>query len=118
MTTKTTQPLAERIRQGLQESLAFCRGEKHLRTVAVLDGPPPITPDGIVELRESLHVTQVVFAQLLNVSPKVVQTWERGLRAPSKSSLRLLQVIQQRPDAVAEVVGLTASPGTGRSARS
>ena len=45
MKTNTTKPFADRIRQGLQESLAFCRGKKNLRTIAVdnLDAEGPRT---------------------------------------------------------------------------
>ena len=106
---KSEKRLAERILQGLEEGLAFCRGEITLKTTVFLDEPPATTPAGIVQLREQLRVTQRVFAQMLNVSPRTVQDWERGLRTPTQSSLRLLQVIQQRPEVFAEVVGLSDS---------
>ena len=107
--SKPEKRLADRILQGLEEGLAFCRGEKVLKTTAFLDQPPTTTPAGIVQLREQLQVTQRVFAQMLNVSPRTVQDWERGLRAPTQSSLRLLQVIKHRPEVIAEVVGLPES---------
>lgn len=45
MKSNITQPLADRIRQGLQESLAFSRGKKNLRTIAIdnLDAEGPRT---------------------------------------------------------------------------
>lgn len=104
---KPEKRLAVRILEGLQDGLAFCRGEKALRTSIILDQPPATTPTGIVQLREQLRVNQRVFAQMLNVSPRTVQDWERGARTPTQSSLRLLQIIKQRPEVIAEVVGLS-----------
>ena len=117
---KPRERLAQRILQGLEEGLAFCRGELSLKATVFLDGPPPMTAAGIIQLRERLRVTQSVFAQMLNVTPRTVQDWERGLRTPAQSSLRLLQVIDQRPEVVAEVVGLPdahAVPQTAKKIR-
>lgn len=117
---KPQPPLGRRILQGLEEGLAFCRGELALKTTVFLDEPPPMTAAGIIQLRERLRVTQSVFAQMLNVAPRTVQEWERGLRTPAHSSLRLLQVIEKRPDVVAEVVGLAVAhsvPQTTTKAR-
>lgn len=102
---KLEKRLAERILQGLEEGLAFCRGEKALKTTVFLDQLPASTPAGVVQLREQLRVSRQVFAQMLNVSPRTVQDRERSLRAPTQSSLRLLHVIQQRPEVIAEVAG-------------
>ena len=66
--SKPEKRLADRILQGLEEGLAFCRGEKPLKTTTFLDRPPPTTPAGILQLSEQLPVTQHVFAQMLNSS--------------------------------------------------
>ena len=116
-TRKPRERLAQRILQGLEEGLAFCRGEISLKATVFLDGPPPMTAAGITRLRERLQVSQLVFAQMLNVAPRTVQDWERGLRTPAQSSLRLLQVIDQRPEVVAEVIGLPEGRAVQQSAK-
>ena len=51
-------------------------------------------------------MSQGVFAKMLFVSAKTVQSWEQGTRVPSKASRRLIQIFAQRPGVVCEVVGL------------
>ena len=52
------------------------------------------------------RVSQAVFARLLNVSTKTVQSWEQGVRTPSHTSRRLIQIYSQHPETVCEWVGL------------
>jgi hypothetical protein len=62
-------------------------------------------------------MSQGVFARLLNVSVKTVQSWEQGERKPSHAALRLLQVLAEQPEMVCQIVGLGrkagAEPPTG-----
>jgi putative transcriptional regulator len=59
-------------------------------------------PDEIRALREREAVSQVVFAQYLNVSKDSVIKWERGIKHPAGSSLKLLTLIAQKGlDAIA-----------------
>ena len=51
-------------------------------------------------------MSQAVFAKVLNVSSKTVQSWEQGKRAPSMASRRLIQVFSERPEVVCEVLGM------------
>ncbi|MFA6492400.1 MAG: helix-turn-helix domain-containing protein [Candidatus Babeliales bacterium] len=39
--------------------------------------------------------SQGAFAKVLNVSIKTVQSWESGVRVPSHSSLRLLEIVDK-----------------------
>ena len=48
-----------------------------------------------------------MFARLLNVSPKTVQSWEHGTRRPSQAALRLIQLLEQNPHGVFSVVGMS-----------
>jgi putative transcriptional regulator len=56
-------------------------------------------------------MSQAFFARLFNVSPKTVQSWEQGQRTPSQAAQRMLQVFQERPEMVLEVLGIVASGG-------
>ena len=53
-------------------------------------------------------MSQAVFARMLNVSTKTVQSWEQGQRRPSQAALRLIQVFRQNPSGLLEVVGMSA----------
>jgi putative transcriptional regulator len=52
--------------------------------------------DDIRAIRHRAHVSQAVFARVLNVEPVTVQKWEQGAKKPSGASLRLLQIVDAR----------------------
>ncbi len=57
---------------------------------------PPLSPGQIKALRKELHVSQAVFATILNTSVSTVQKWEIGEKKPSGPSLKLLNVIERK----------------------
>ena len=75
-----------------------------LRTTRVKlpDPAPEITPGEIAAARQSLNVSQPVFARLLNVPTVTAVSWEKGRRKPSGAALRLLQVARKHPEALFE----------------
>ena len=111
--------LFERLKTGLEEGIQFARGELNLRTTEVPDRPPELRASDVLHLRQKCRMSQGVFAQMLNVSTKTVQSWEQGERKPSQAALRLLQVIGARPQIIFRIVGLrVAATRTGtREAR-
>lgn len=60
--------------------------------------PPvePLQPDEIKKIREASHVSQAVFARLLNTSLSTVQKWEIGQKKPTGTALKLLHLVQKR----------------------
>jgi putative transcriptional regulator len=60
--------------------------------------PPiePLEPEQIKKIRESSHVSQAVFARLLNTSLSTVQKWEIGQKKPAGTALKLLHLVQKR----------------------
>lgn len=60
--------------------------------------PPvePLKPEQIKQIRESVHVSQAVFAALLNTSVSTVQKWEIGQKRPTGTALKLLHLVQKR----------------------
>mgnify|MGYP005855656475 CR=1 FL=1 len=75
-----------------------------LRTTEVKlpDPAPEISPEEIVAARESLNLSQPVFARLLNVPTVTAVSWEKGRRKPSGAALRLLQVTRMHPEVLLE----------------
>lgn len=107
MTTNTRKPFAERMRAGLEESLAHARGELlTLKTVSHLEAPPEIAPATLVALRTETSMSQAVFARLLSTSTKTVQSWEQGKRSPSPAARRLIHILAVEPEAMCRVAGV------------
>ncbi|MGA2572086.1 MAG: DNA-binding transcriptional regulator [Terracidiphilus sp.] len=62
---------------------------------ACLAAPPPMAPRRIKQIRESLRVSQPVFARYLNTSESTIEKWESGAKKPSGMALKLLDVVQK-----------------------
>ncbi|MDD5567623.1 MAG: transcriptional regulator [Candidatus Omnitrophica bacterium] len=58
--------------------------------------PKHFTKNDIVKIRSNLHVSQAVFAFLLNASESTVKKWELGAKEPGGANARLLQIIEKR----------------------
>ena len=69
-----------------------------LREVDRLCLPPieALQPAEIKQIRETSHVSQAVFAALLNTSVSTVQKWEIGQKRPTGTALKLLHLVQKR----------------------
>jgi putative transcriptional regulator len=50
----------------------------------------------IREIRLKNNVTQAVFATYLNLTSSTIQKWEKGLTKPKGSSLKLLNLVEQK----------------------
>ena len=79
------------------------RGERvdHKYTVKTVEldlQPRQYEADDVRQVRQSLNVSQAVFAQILAASPESVESWEQGLRKPSPMACRLLDLIQRHRD--------------------
>ena len=44
-----------------------------------------------------MHLSQAVFARVLNVSAGAVRQWEQGKRRPSGSTMVLLEMLDKKP---------------------
>ncbi len=96
---KTRSPILEAVletAQGLHR--AGVMDQVTLREFDPLCLPPvePLLPEQIRQIRESVRVSQAVFARLLNTSVSTVQKWEIGQKKPTGTALKLLHLVQQR----------------------
>jgi DNA-binding transcriptional regulator YiaG len=71
---------------------------------AVVDSPPTYQAQRVRSIRESMALSQPLFALALNVSVQTVRAWEQGIRLPDGSSERLLEIAEKYPGAVLEAV--------------
>jgi putative transcriptional regulator len=103
-------PVGEQIRKGLEEAIRHAKGEIALKTTTfeMPDRPPAVGAEELTKLRLKSGMSQSVFAQVLNVSTKTVQSWEQGQRKPSQAALRLIQVFRQDPSGLLAIVGMSA----------
>jgi len=50
----------------------------------------------VIKIRKRLHVSQAVFAYLLNASESTVRKWEIGAKEPGGANCRLLQILENK----------------------
>jgi putative transcriptional regulator len=98
------------IKVGLEDSIAYSRGQLSLVTTEPPPPPPELSRAEIAALRKRLKMSQAFFAAVLNVSAKAVQSWEQGVRRPSDAALRMLQVIGRQPSVVRFIAVAAAGP--------
>ena len=96
---KTKSPILEAVHEtakGLHKAGVMDRVT--LREFDQLCLPPvePLQPDQIKKIREASHVSQAVFARLLNTSLSTVQKWEIGQKRPTGTALKLLHLVRKR----------------------
>jgi DNA-binding transcriptional regulator YiaG len=103
-----------RLERGLKDSVAHSRGELNLRSTELPAPPPPASPARVVRLRRRFNMSQSVFAAALNVSVKLVQSWEQGVRRPDRGELRLIQIFDSDPQILAK---LFASRGQSKTSK-
>ena len=82
---------------GFRDAVARKKGHNTGLRVTEIPRVKPMRPRQIKKIRLALGASQSVFAYILNVSPKVVQSWEHGARRPTNAALKLLSIAQSDP---------------------
>lgn len=75
-------------KSGLMDATTMRKFDAHC-----LEPTPKMTKTKIQKIRQTVNVSQPVFAKFLNVSPSTVKKWENGEKHPHGASLRLLQLV-------------------------
>ena len=86
--------------EGLNEALAFSRGEKtgvivHQIEVPVVD---------VAAIRASTGLSQGAFARSIGVAKGTLLNWEHGRRRPTGPAQVLLAMIARKPSLVSELL--------------
>ncbi|HSZ56910.1 MAG TPA: helix-turn-helix domain-containing protein [Tepidisphaeraceae bacterium] len=107
--TITKPRVADEIMAGMRELQRMMdegKTPEELFTVKTVEVPAPnvYRAKQVRQLRDSLRVSQAVFAQLLGVSSVLVKSWEGGAREPSLMARRLLDTIKADPSRWLETV--------------
>jgi len=82
------------------EALEHAQGKRSLRTTVLPEAPASMTADEIRDVRDALQASQGVLARYLNVSTKLVQAWEAGVRTPTGPALVLLRLVERQPELI------------------
>ncbi len=92
--------------QGLCDAREHDRGKRTLRTTAIEIKALRIEADEIVSIRESLGLSQAVFAAYLHAKKRTYQKWEQGAAKPNEQAVTLLRLVERSPDLLATIARL------------
>jgi len=85
--------------ESMQELLDYSEGKIDLRTTKFNISPvcDTISVEDIKETRRVLGMSQSIFALVLGVSKKTVESWEAGRYTPDGAARRLITIMQLDP---------------------
>lgn len=82
---------------GLNEAVAIERGElKGRNTVYEIQPVKKYNNVQIKQIRTSVGMTQVLFADYMGVSTKTVEAWEKGTNHPTGTACRLISMLENK----------------------
>jgi putative transcriptional regulator len=113
----------ESVMEGLSELLDYAGGDRTKARRRIVERPEPsvraesrgsppnitvaplhvYTKEEIRRIRLNNNLTLKTFASCMGVSQKTVESWEKGTNVPSGASLRLLQIFENKPNALREL---------------
>ncbi len=85
------------LKKSFEDILDYRKGKITLRSEMIELPEPPLeyTAKDIKQIRKKKNYSQAIFAMILNVSVRTIQSWESGVRVPTHSALRLLEIIDK-----------------------
>lgn len=90
----------ESLMEGLNEALAFARGEKTGAIVHRIEVPAV----DVAAIRASTGLSQGAFARSIGVAKGTLLNWEHGRRHPTGPAQVLLAMIAKKPSLVSELL--------------
>lgn len=94
------QTVGESIIQGLNEAIAWTRGERTDVRVTLVQIPEV----DVRKLRARMGLSQSEFATKFGLPPATLRNWEQGRSRPDAPTRVLLAVIDKHPEAVEDVL--------------
>lgn len=86
-----------KIIEGLEEALAYSRGDKDAGRARTVRVPDHID---VKAVREKLNMSQPAFAIKFGIPLATLRNWEQGRRRPEAMARVLLRIIDDNPDIV------------------
>lgn len=92
--------VSEGIMQGLKEAVEYSAGNLEARKIRRTFNPvrEDFSAEEIKKIRGDLGMTQSMFAGVIGVSKKTVESWEAGRYTPDGAARRLISILQEDPD--------------------
>lgn len=85
------------VMSGLNEAVAIERGELSGKRIVYEISPlKKYDNKQIKTIRNSVNMTQALFAEYIGVSPKTVEAWENGKNHPTGSACRLISMLENK----------------------
>ena len=94
-------PVGHRIIEGLEEAIAWSRGDGGRVRVTVVTVPEI----DVRQVRRRMGLSQTEFATKFGFPPATLRNWEQGRATPDAPTRVLLAVIAKHPEAVEDVLG-------------
>jgi len=93
--------VGKRIVEGLEQALAWTRGENDRVRVTLVRAPEI----DVRKVRRSMGLSQAQFSTKFGFPPATLRNWEQGRSRPDATARVLLAVIAKHPEAVEDVLG-------------
>ncbi len=90
----------ETVKKGLEEALAFSRGETDGARVHEIELPDI----DVMQIRRKTGLSQSEFARSIGVAKGTLLNWEHGRRRPTGPAQVLLALISKRPSVVQDLL--------------
>ena len=86
----------EEIKKGLLEAIEFEKGNLSARKSSLKVAPiKNYSSNEIKKIRNSINLSQTMFAKVMGVSNKTIEAWESGRNQPNGAAARLLSLIEK-----------------------
>jgi len=59
---------------------------------------PEVEPNELRELREKLHLSRAVFANVIRTNPRTIESWEQGRSKPNPHAALLIKLVEKYPE--------------------
>jgi putative transcriptional regulator len=92
--------VGERIIEGLEQAVAWTRGENDRVRVTLVQVPDV----DVRHVRQRMGLSQAQFATKFGFPPATLRNWEQGRARPDAPTRVLLAVIAKHPEAVEDVL--------------
>lgn len=92
--------VGESLIEGLNEALAFAKGDKTRAVVHRIEVPSV----DVADIRARTGLSQSAFAKSIGVAKGTLLNWEQGRRQPTGAAQVLLAMIARKPSLVSELL--------------
>ncbi|NBS56929.1 MAG: transcriptional regulator [Betaproteobacteria bacterium] len=93
--------------EGMKALAQSREGKRTLRTHTVEIKPAPeVSPKELVRVRESLNLSQALFAVYLRTNVRTLENWEQGRAKPNAQAALLINLVKRYPDTVQRLAAI------------